>query len=165
METIHLLLGSNLGNRSGNLLQARQHISRQLGPVITGSSIYKTSAWGKPDQPDFYNQLLVVNTETSPHQALSIIHAVERDMGRQRLEKWGSRTIDIDILFWGNLILHDDQLTIPHPGIPERKFALIPLAEIDKDFIHPGTLKSISELLEACPDTLSVSKLDPTTNS
>lgn len=165
MEIIYLLIGSNLGNKRLNLEQARDRISRELGPVITASSIYKTAPWGKSDQPDFYNQAVMVNTILTPAKALEKIQSIELTMGRTRHEKWGSRIIDIDILFWGERSINASNLTIPHPEIPNRKFVLITLAEINSNFIHPTLNRSVSELLKSCPDTLVVELATDVTDS
>lgn len=159
MIEAYLLIGSNLGNRTEHLALARQEISRLLGPIITQSSIYKTAAWGKTTQPDFYNQVIVVTSTLLPHQALTEIQKIEERLGRFRVEKWGARTIDIDILFWGETIVQDNDLTIPHPEISTRRFTLIPLAEVAPSRIHPILNMSISDLLAICPDTLPVEKL------
>lgn len=157
---VYILLGTNLGDRLANLIQAKQHISSLIGAIITQSSIYKTSAWGNTDQPDFYNQVIEVDTSLNPEHALDIILGIEHTMGRVRDKKWGPRIIDIDILLWENEILKTSSLTIPHAGLPERKFTLMPLAEVAPDYIHPELLKSISQLLEACTDPLPVEKIE-----
>ncbi len=159
MTTVHLLLGSNLGNREHNLQLASREIGRLLGKIITTSSVYKTAAWGKIDQPDFYNQVIVTSTGKSPEEALQFIRDIEDRLGRKRTEKWGSRIIDIDILFWDNQVISKPDLRIPHPGIPQRRFTLIPLQEISPDFIHPILHKSVHELLQECTDRLPVEKV------
>lgn len=159
---VFLLLGSNQGNCIENLKKARHHISNSAGKVIAFSSIYKTAAWGKLDQPDFYNQILSIETALNPHQLLTEVLSVERQIGRKRDQKWGPRIIDIDILFYGNTILNDPTLTIPHPGIPNRNFVLVPLNELASGLIHPSLNKSIEQLLRECPDTLPVEKTNLT---
>lgn len=159
MTTVHLLLGSNLGNREHNLELAIREIGRLLGPIITASSVYKTAAWGNTDQPEFYNQVVVATTGKSPEEALRAILNIEDQLGRKRTEKWGSRIIDIDILFWDDQVISTPELTIPHPGIPQRRFTLIPLLEISPDFVHPVLQKSVHELLQDCTDTLPVEKV------
>lgn len=161
METIYLLLGSNLGDRYRNLDLARQQISRQIGTLVTQSSVYKTAAWGKTNQPAFYNQVVAVKTVLSPRKALERLQSIEEALGRTRAEKWGPRIMDIDILFWGDQIVNEPNLTIPHPGIPQRRFTLMPLVEIRKDFIHPILQRDMKALLEECTDSLSVEKLFP----
>jgi 2-amino-4-hydroxy-6-hydroxymethyldihydropteridine diphosphokinase len=159
MIEAYLLLGSNLGNRTKHLALARQEISRAVGRIITQSSIYKTAAWGKTDQPDFYNQVVVVATSLNPHQALKSVQKIEHSFGRNRAEKWGARTLDIDILFWGDSILQAEDLIIPHPEIEKRRFTLIPLAEIAPFLVHPVLNKNIGDMLLVCPDNLPVEKL------
>jgi 2-amino-4-hydroxy-6-hydroxymethyldihydropteridine diphosphokinase len=151
-----LLLGTNLGDRKKNLTVARNTIELNVGPIIKASSIYETMAWGKTDQPDFLNQALEVETEAPPLHVLHEILEVEKMMGRTRKEKWSERVIDIDILLYGNEIITSPELTIPHPELPHRRFALVPLTEIAADFIHPVLRLTIAELLSRCPDLLEV---------
>lgn len=160
MESAFLLLGSNLGDRLANLQEARLHISRTLGTIITASSVYKTAAWGKENQPEFYNQAIELHANIDAHTALLHIHQIERSMGRVRKEHWGSRLIDIDILLWNTLMIKESKLTIPHVQLPNRRFALVPLEELAPDFIHPALKKSIRQLLVECSDTLAVTKLE-----
>src|SRR5690349_22735984 len=140
---IFLLLGTNLGDRMANLSAARDYIQQNAGTIIKQSSIYKTAAWGKTDQPDFYNQAVVLDTALSPHELLDTVLGIENVMGRKREEKWGARLIDIDILFYGEMVVTKPQLTIPHPGIPHRRFVLQPMAEIAGEFIHPELRKTV----------------------
>jgi 2-amino-4-hydroxy-6-hydroxymethyldihydropteridine diphosphokinase len=158
-DPIFILLGSNLNDRLGNLTEARLQISRLAGQIITTSSIYKTAAWGNTQQPDFYNQVIELHPSLTPEQLLATILTIESAMGRIRDKKWGARTIDIDILFSGSLIVHQEHLTIPHPQIPNRRFTLVPLHEIAPEFLHPVLNKTIHELLNDCPDKLEVVKL------
>lgn len=159
MANVYLLLGSNQGNKDHFLAFARQEISRQIGAIITSSSIYKSAAWGKQDQDDFLNQVLKIQTFRQPKEVLFILQKIEQQAGRKRIEKWGTRTLDIDILFWDDLILNEPDLKIPHPGIPHRKFTLIPLAEITPDFLHPEFQLTIQQLLKSTDDTLKVTKI------
>jgi 2-amino-4-hydroxy-6-hydroxymethyldihydropteridine diphosphokinase len=163
MESVYLLLGSNLGDRLENINHAHQQISRVAGRVITGSSIYKTAAWGKTDQPDFLNQVVLIETSLSPFDALAQLQQIERSSGRTPSEKWDARILDIDILFWGNQVINEPGLKVPHPGIPERKFTLIPLHEINPHLIHPLNGKTIAELLRECTDPLPVELLENST--
>lgn len=156
MNGIYLLLGSNQGERYSNLSLAGEQIIARAGPIEKRSSIYETEAWGKTDQPLFLNQALKILTPLKPAQLLSALQIIEHQLGRERKEKWGPRTIDIDILLYDDLITSDDHLTLPHPGIQHRKFVLIPLSEIAGDFVHPLLNKSINELSISCVDPLNV---------
>lgn len=156
---IFLLLGSNLGDRPGNLARARDLIRDSVGPITVASGVYETAAWGKTDQPSFFNQVIMVNTTLSPVQLLTHVLSIEHEMGRVRHEKWGPRLIDIDVLFYNNLMVSEPDLAIPHPGIPRRRFVLEPLNEIAPDFFHPGLHKTVHQLLQACSDSSNVMRL------
>jgi 2-amino-4-hydroxy-6-hydroxymethyldihydropteridine diphosphokinase len=160
MESVYLLLGSNLGDQLENIWRAHPQISRVVGRVITASSIYKTAAWGRTDQPDFLNQVILIETGLTPGEALSHFQLIEENSGRTRSEKWDARVLDIDILFWGNQVINEPRLTVPHPGIPERKFTLVPLHEINPHLVHPVSGKTITELLRECTDPLPVELLE-----
>jgi 2-amino-4-hydroxy-6-hydroxymethyldihydropteridine diphosphokinase len=160
MKRVFLLLGSNLGDRSANLRAAANLLTKSAGPIITSSSIYKTAAWGLTAQPEFYNQALEIATALSPDQLLNTCLEIENQLGRKRLEKWGERSIDIDILFYDDTIVRQEHLQIPHPQIPFRRFTLVPLAQIAGDYHHPSMHKSITQLLHECPDDLPVTKIE-----
>jgi 2-amino-4-hydroxy-6-hydroxymethyldihydropteridine diphosphokinase len=157
-HNIFLLLGTNLGDRLQNLALAQQKIGSFCN-IINMSSIYVTEAWGKTDQPAFYNQVLEVVSDLDPHKLLALLLEIEKEIGRVRLEKWGPRVIDIDLLFYNNQVINEDDLIVPHPGIPNRRFTLLPLHEIAPDMIHPLLKKNISTLLNECTDTLRVEKI------
>ena len=158
-NAIFLLLGSNLGDRPDNLRMASQKIETYAGKILRTSAVYRTAAWGNEAQPDFYNQVLEISSSFSPEKLLQLLLDIEWTMGRKRAEKWGPRLIDIDLLFYGSEVVDTKDLSIPHPGIPERKFVLVPLAEIAPALEHPVLKKTMTELLRQCKDTLGVEKL------
>ena len=158
MSTAYLLIGGNLGNRKENLSKAVELITEQCGIVTKASSLYETAAWGVTDQPSFLNQALEITTSLNAKQLLRKILKVEKVMGRVRKEKFGPRIIDIDILFYENEI-HDLRfLKIPHPELQNRRFVLVPLAEINSHLQHPVLNKTVAELVEESPDNLEVKK-------
>jgi 2-amino-4-hydroxy-6-hydroxymethyldihydropteridine diphosphokinase len=159
MNKTYLLTGGNEGDRYLNLQQARANIELICGQLLLISSLYETAAWGKTDQPDFLNQVLLVNTVLSPGSLLDAIFSIEEKGGRKRTVKNAPRTIDIDILFYNRLVLEESGLTIPHPRIAERRFVLEPLNEISPEFVHPVFGKTIHELLLECNDELAVKKI------
>jgi 2-amino-4-hydroxy-6-hydroxymethyldihydropteridine diphosphokinase len=159
MVRAFLLLGSNQGDREGYLEKACHEIGLKAGTVTGKSSRYQTAAWGKEDQPAFINQVLVMETNLSPVELLKAVLKIESDLGRKRSEKWGSRTIDIDILFYGDQIIETSELTIPHPRIAERRFTLVPMVEVDGEFVHPVLGKSMRLLLVECDDMLTVERV------
>lgn len=158
MNKAYLLTGGNLGDREQNLATARQFIEEQCGQVVKASSIYETAAWGKNDQPPFLNQVLEIETKLTPRQLLKKILAIETKIGRIRKEKYGPRLIDIDILLFKDSVYNYPALKIPHPELQNRRFALVPLAEIAPTLMHPIFKKAIAELLADCPDTLEVAR-------
>ena len=160
MNKVYLLLGGNAGNRKQYINKAIDELS--LYPVQPGikSSFYETAAWGKEDQPEFLNIAIYIETSLSPTELLNAIHEIESNAGRLRTEKWGQRTLDMDILFYNTEIIELPELTIPHPYMQDRRFTLVPLAEIAPDLMHPVFKKTISQLLEECPDKLEVRKVD-----
>jgi len=160
MNTTYLLLGSNEGNRFTWLQSGIEHIRRICGTIIEKSGIYETSAWGIEDQPDFLNQVICVHTLLDPEQLLAGIQETERLLGRQRIVKWGQRTLDVDILFFNDTIWNEPHLKIPHPYLAERRFTLAPLAEIAPGLMHPVLHKSVSTLLEECSDPLAAKLIE-----
>jgi 2-amino-4-hydroxy-6-hydroxymethyldihydropteridine diphosphokinase len=159
MIDVFLLLGSNLGDREAYLRQAIKYIETDIAPIVDGSSVYETQSWGKRDEPDYLNQVIHLKTGMPAHDILERILHIEQMMGRKREVKWGSRIIDIDILFYGQAIINDETLTIPHPEMHKRLFTLIPLSEIAPDFIHPGLHRSIFQLKSELKSDLHVKKL------
>ena len=160
MEDIFLLLGGNLGDRKKYLQEAVGLISEQIGKVELCSSYYETEAWGKSDQPHFLNQVVRLKSSASSMKLLESIWSIEISLGRTREEKWGARTIDIDILFYGSQVINLPDLIIPHKLLHERRFALMPLCEIAPDLVHPVLKKTVKQLLLELTDDLSVMKLE-----
>lgn len=156
INEVYLIIGSNLGYRAANIRQAIFLITDEIGSVIERSSLYETEAWGISDQPLFYNQVLKVQTSLNPQSLLQHILAIEKKMGRVREKKYDARIIDIDILFFNNIILKSANLIIPHPRIGERNFVLAPLAEIAGALVHPENKKNITDLLAESLDKLNV---------
>jgi 2-amino-4-hydroxy-6-hydroxymethyldihydropteridine diphosphokinase len=155
-KNIFLLLGSNVGDRPGQLSMAIDLIEKEIGKTIVMSKIYETAPWGKADQPHFLNRAIEIESQFSPHELLNKVKSIEQTLGRTRLEKWGERSIDIDIIYFEDKIIDSSHLVIPHPHIAERRFVLTPLVEISPEFVHPLLKKSNTELLMECKDTLDV---------
>lgn len=158
MNTAYLLIGGNVGDRAANLQTALRRIAENCGTITSTSSLYETAAWGNTDQPSFYNQAVVVTTPLSPEGLMDQLLDIELEMGRIRTQKYGPRTIDLDILMIDDLVLNTEKLTIPHPQMQNRRFALLPLAEVAPALTHPLFDQSIEDLLQNCTDTLDVQK-------
>ena len=151
----YLLLGANLGDRAAQLAGARRHLAA-AGEVVAQSDLYETAAWGREDQPAYLNQALAVQTFLSAEALLAACLAAEQAAGRERRERWGSRTLDVDILFFGAEVSRSPTLTVPHPHLARRRFALVPLAQLAPSFRHPESGLTVAELLARCPDPLPV---------
>lgn len=159
MAKVFLLLGSNLGDRLGYLSAAKNAIESNVGFIVSKSSIYESDAWGFESEHKFLNQVVRLSTSKPPMEILKKIKNIERQLGREyKSEGYESRTIDIDILFYDDIILDSEDLIIPHKSLQERRFALKPLNEIASGFIHPNLGKTITELLELCSDESEVTK-------
>lgn len=155
MEIIYLGLGSNTGSREQNLKDAQSRLSEKIS--ISGlSTIYETKPLNCPSQPNFLNMVLEARTELSPQDLLAFTQKVEQDMGRSPSSHNQPRIIDIDILLYGQKRLNTPALTIPHPGLTERAFVMLPLVELAADFIYPGSRLSLSELIEELPPGQSI---------
>ena len=160
MNGIYIGIGGNQGQRASFLSKARAQIMLEIGPINKASSIYQTAAWGATEQADFYNQVLYVRSKLSPLPCLEKCLAIEKSLGRKRTDKWSSRTIDIDILFYNNEVIKNKKLEVPHPYIQDRNFVLVPLHEIAPHYTHPVLRKKIFTLLKNCKDDLPVKKLN-----
>jgi len=162
---VYLSLGSNVGDREGQLRDARVRLDT-VGRVIAVSSFYETEPVEFTQQPWFLNCAVAIETSNTPQQLMSEILRIEEAMGRRRVQKKGPRSIDIDILLFGDTILESNDLTIPHPAMPQRRFVLEPLAEIAPQALHSVLKKTISELLDQLPAGQEVRRLphSPTAN-
>ena len=158
MNTVYLLTGGNVGNREQYLQESVRLMEATCGKIIRRSAIYETAAWGKTDQAAFLNQALQLSTLLLPDMLMRKLLAIEQLIGRKREEKYGPRTIDIDILLFNTEIIHTDLVIIPHTQLANRRFVLQPLAEIAPGYIHPVLKKSIARLLRICTDPLPVKK-------
>lgn len=165
MNKAILLIGGNLGDRTGHLSEAVKQINERVGKVEKVSALYETAAWGVTEQPDYLNQAILVHTSLD---ALTLLHTVldiEHHIGRIRRQKWGARVIDIDIIFFNDEIINLPELKVPHPQMQHRQFVLVPLQEILPGWQHPVLHKDISTLLALCTDKLPARKFEyPTTN-
>ena len=159
MNKVFIITGGNIGDRMKNLETAEKMIEQQIGNIIQTSKIYETEAWGINDQPSFYNQVLIVETNFSADKVIKKILKIEEDMGRVRTIKNAARNIDIDILFFNDDIVNEENLTIPHPQMINRRFVLMPLNEIASAKNHPVYNKSVAQLLAECKDELKVTPL------
>lgn len=157
MSSVLLAFGSNLGNKKANILKALELLSKHKSiDIIKTSSFFITEPMGKEDQPFFINSAALILTSNNPEQLLSIIKSIESEIGRKKREKWHEREIDIDIIFFDNLILNLEGLSIPHSEMHKRNFVLVPAAEIAPDLIHPIFEKSVLDIQRECKDNLKV---------
>ncbi len=160
MSTVHLHLGSNIGERKFHIARTLQMIEVEVGPVTSSSAIYETEAWGIP-QDNFLNLAITVEYYGSPSKLLATIQDIEVKLGRIKKEMWTSRIIDIDILIYEDIVMDTPELTIPHKEMAGRNFVLFPMAEIAPDLIHPVYKKTMQELLDECEDEAYVTVLNP----
>ena len=160
VNNAYFLLGSNLGNRVEMLQNAAQLLQDKLGAITSQSAIYETAPWGITDQPTFLNQVIVIPTQKRPIALLRCIRETEEALGRVRHQKWGSRLIDVDLLYDGDIVLKMPELVVPHPYIQERRFTLVPLVEIAPKLVHPSLLLTQLQLLEKCMDNSEVVRFE-----
>ena len=160
MNKVFLLTGGNLEDRMQNLQKAESLLEECVGQILKKSSVYETAAWGNTAQPSFLNQVIEISTLLPAEKVLSTILEIEQKLGRIRLEKMGPRMIDIDILYFNHSIFFSTNLIIPHPQLHNRRFVLVPLAEIAPEFVHPILQKNSQQLLQACDDLLEVKKYE-----
>lgn len=152
MSKVYLSIGSNKGNRSILINKAIDEIEKKVGIIISRSSIYESKSWGF-DSNDFYNLCLIIDTDIAPKSLLINLKKIEKSMGREDIDgSYSDRFIDIDILFYDNIIIDSEDLKIPHPKIEIRKFVLVPMLEIADDYVHPILNKTIMELNNDCND-------------
>jgi len=152
MSKVYLSIGSNKGNRSVLINKAIDEIEKKVGKIISRSSIYQSKSWGF-DSNDFYNLCLLIDTDIVPKSLLVNLKKIEKSMGREDIDgSYSDRFIDIDILFYDNIITDSEDLKIPHPKIEIRKFVLVPMLEIADDYLHPILNKTIKELNNDCSD-------------
>jgi 2-amino-4-hydroxy-6-hydroxymethyldihydropteridine diphosphokinase len=153
-DHVWLSLGSNLGDRMAYLRNAVAATDAISGVCIQKvSSVYDTSPWGPKDQPSFLNIVVEINCSRTPAGLLSGLLAVERIMGRERRALWYERTLDIDIILFGSLVINEEKLHIPHPRYHERRFVLVPMVEIAADVRDPRNNLTMRRLLDLCDDT------------
>jgi 2-amino-4-hydroxy-6-hydroxymethyldihydropteridine diphosphokinase len=160
MHHIYLGIGGNLGDREANLEETRMFIEFNFGDIVQASSIYETAPWQMDDAPSFLNQVLLVSTELKPQDVVTEIQELAIFYGKapSSREHYQNREMDVDLLFYDDLIMEEEALTIPHPRLHLRKFVLIPLHEIAPDLVHPIFKESVSALLQRCTDESLVRK-------
>lgn len=159
MAKVYLGFGSNKGDRLTLLKSAISGIAKiQKTRVDAVSSVYETEPVGKKDQGEFLNAVAEIDTALSPKELLRELKRIEQELGRRDRIRWGPREIDIDILYYDDLVMNEESLQIPHGELSNRRFVLIPLSEIAREFVDPVRKLSIVELLKFCPDTSSVRK-------
>ena len=159
---VFISIGSNVGDRAENLKTAIRMLAQDPAKIrlVRQSSFYRTAAWGKHEQRDFFNCAVEIETSMPPRALLDFLKDIEKRLGRTPSGKWGERLIDLDIVFYGGEVLKEEGLIIPHPLAHERAFVIVPLAEIAPLATHPVLGKTISELVSTVKDTLKVSRID-----
>ena len=157
LNSVYLSLGSNLGDRLNNLQLACHQLSEKVGEIIKISSVYQTPPFGFHAENDFLNTCLLIETEYDPLDLLQLLNSIETDLGRDRGDRgYTSRTIDLDIIFFNDLVFESEKLTIPHSRFRERKFVLLPLNDLEPDKLDPETHLTVKQLLECCNDISNI---------
>ena len=160
-HTAYIAIGSNMESPAENCRRAMERLDAHPALSVSArSSLYRSEPFGKTDQDWFVNAVVRIDTSLSPEELLQTCLSIEREMGRTRSEKWGPRIIDLDILFYDDLIIKREGLEIPHPGIPERSFVLVPMSEIAPDCIHPQLNKPVKTLLQEIEKPKQVQRMD-----
>lgn len=160
MHKVFLGIGGNIGNKQANFQKVSELIETELGKIIQSSSIYETPPWGFHSDDVFWNQVIVIETKLEAIELLWRIHKIEEDFDRKRgEERYASRPMDVDILYFDDVFMETKNLIIPHPRIPERKFVLVPLCEIAPEFKHPLRRLTNIEMLENCRDDSIIKKV------
>ncbi len=159
MAKVYFLIGGNLGDREQILSKTVSLLNERVGRIVKLSSIFETEPWGFQHELSFLNQVVFCETDLLPLEVLNITQSIEQDLGRVRKKnRYSERTIDVDLLFYDDLIMDTERLELPHPRMGERMFALAPLAEIAPNFIHPVIKKTILEIKKHCSDSSIVKK-------
>lgn len=159
MKNVFFSAGFNIDKQKSKIDECHFLVEKEIGSIQNKSNVYETEAWGNHQQERFWNWCFSITTDLPAYAVLSKIHDIEQKMGRTRMQKYAPRTIDVDILFYGNEIIQQKNIVVPHPHLHLRQFVLVPLAEIAELFVHPIFNKNIRELLEICPDKLGIKKL------
>jgi 2-amino-4-hydroxy-6-hydroxymethyldihydropteridine diphosphokinase len=161
MHQVFLGIGGNTGNKRLNFDKVYVLIEEELGAILKQSSVYETPPWGFHAEENFWNQVLLIKTELNPEELIFEIKNIEQIFGRKRnSSKYTSREMDIDILYFDQLVMETEKLIIPHPHIPQRLFVLVPLAETAPDFIHPELKMTNMQLLENCSDESEIKTIE-----
>jgi len=162
MEMAYVLFGSNMGDKAQIFAKACLYINIRCGRVMKTSAAYESEPWGFEADEWFLNRVIVVETMLSPETLLQELLAIEKDLGRVRhpeIEGYTSRTADLDLLYYGDCVIHSATLTVPHPRLHLRRFALVPLCEVAPDLMHPVLQMTQAELLQHCPDDAVVREI------
>lgn len=161
-ETVFVLVGSNVGDREMLVNQAVMKMADICGKVVAKSPVYESEPWGFECEQWFLNQVVKIETMLGPDELMKRLLAIELELGRDRVtphEGYASRTMDLDILYFGSQIIETEYVTAPHPRLHQRRFALLPLCDLNPDMLHPRLKKTNAELLRTCDDNCVVKKL------